>query len=171
MQSGRGSFDKAGNRAWSWATFFHVVAHLAMRTPFLTAAAESTRGNWRVIGDGAAIAMRSWHVMTQLPLVGQPTELGTGLHDLGPLQYWMLAVPRPHRPDDQPGTWTAVLVGVAPQLRPAGDVVDLVEGHTADRRQRRVPRFSTHTTRHLCLTDLARMGWELRGSSGSCRQY
>ncbi|MFF3505599.1 tyrosine-type recombinase/integrase [Streptomyces sp. NPDC003247] len=24
-----------------------------------------------------------------------------------------------------------------------------------------VPRFSTHTTRHLCLTDLARMGWEL----------
>ena len=25
----------------------------------------------------------------------------------------------------------------------------------------KVPRFSTHTTRHLCLTDLARMGWEL----------
>jgi integrase len=24
-----------------------------------------------------------------------------------------------------------------------------------------VQRFSTHTTRHLCLTDLARMGWEL----------
>ena len=24
-----------------------------------------------------------------------------------------------------------------------------------------VPRFSTHTIRHLCLTDLARMGWEL----------
>jgi integrase/recombinase XerD len=24
-----------------------------------------------------------------------------------------------------------------------------------------VPRFSTHTPRHLCLTDLARMGWEL----------
>lgn len=22
-------------------------------------------------------------------------------------------------------------------------------------------RFSTHTTRHLCLTDLARMGWEV----------
>jgi site-specific recombinase XerD len=25
----------------------------------------------------------------------------------------------------------------------------------------KVPQFSTHTTRHLCLTDLARMGWEL----------
>lgn len=24
-----------------------------------------------------------------------------------------------------------------------------------------VPQFSTHSTRHLCLTDLARMGWEL----------
>ena len=24
-----------------------------------------------------------------------------------------------------------------------------------------VPQFSTHTTRHLCLTDVARMGWEL----------
>jgi len=24
-----------------------------------------------------------------------------------------------------------------------------------------VSRFSTHTTRHLCLTDLARMGWEV----------
>jgi integrase/recombinase XerD len=24
-----------------------------------------------------------------------------------------------------------------------------------------VPRFSTHTLRHLCLTDLARMGWDL----------
>jgi integrase/recombinase XerD len=25
----------------------------------------------------------------------------------------------------------------------------------------RVPSFSTHTFRHLCLTDLARSGWEL----------
>ena len=24
-----------------------------------------------------------------------------------------------------------------------------------------VPQFSTHTLRHLCLTDLARSGWEL----------
>jgi integrase/recombinase XerD len=25
-----------------------------------------------------------------------------------------------------------------------------------------VPQFSTHTLRHLCLTDLARAGWELQ---------
>ncbi|MEV6762577.1 site-specific integrase [Streptomyces sp. NPDC051105] len=30
-----------------------------------------------------------------------------------------------------------------------------------------VERFSTHTTRHLCLTDLARMGWEVHASPRS----
>ncbi|MDI9938653.1 site-specific integrase [Rhodococcus sp. IEGM 1351] len=39
------------------------------------------------------------------------------------------------------GTWSKVVRRIAP----AADVL----------------RFSTHTTRHLCLTDLARMGWEL----------
>jgi integrase len=42
-----------------------------------------------------------------------------------------------------------------------------------------LPRFSTHTTRHLCLTDLARMGWELHAiasfaghrSTGSTLKY
>ncbi len=42
-----------------------------------------------------------------------------------------------------------------------------------------VPRFSTHTTRHLCLTDPARMGWEVHAiatfaghrSTGSTLQY
>lgn len=29
-----------------------------------------------------------------------------------------------------------------------------------------VPRFSTHTPRHLCLTDLARAGWELHAIAG-----
>jgi integrase len=28
-----------------------------------------------------------------------------------------------------------------------------------------ITRFSTHTCRHLCLTDLARMGWELQAIS------
>jgi integrase len=39
--------------------------------------------------------------------------------------------------------------------------VDLVEGRPAVALAAEVPRFSTHATRHLCLTDLARMGWEL----------
>jgi integrase len=39
--------------------------------------------------------------------------------------------------------------------------VDLVEGGASGGLGGDVPRFSTHTMRHLCLTDLARMGWEL----------
>ena len=34
-----------------------------------------------------------------------------------------------------------------------------------------VPRFSTHTTRHLCLTDLTRMGWELHAIAGIVLQH
>ena len=37
----------------------------------------------------------------------------------------------------------------------------VVEGGPAGRADGGVPGFSTHTTRHLCLTDLARMGWEV----------
>jgi hypothetical protein len=75
-----------------------VVTHVAAWTPFLTVVANSTHGNWRVVGDGAAIALRSWRAASHLPLVGQPTELGATLHaqplhDLGPLEYWLLAIP------------------------------------------------------------------------------
>jgi hypothetical protein len=52
------------------------------------------RGNWRFVGDGAGIALHSWDTLAgRVPLVGQPTELGRGLHDPGPLLYWLLAVP------------------------------------------------------------------------------
>jgi integrase/recombinase XerD len=52
--------------------------------------------------------------------------------------------PESHRNHSAPittWTWSKVIRGIA--LR-AG-----------------IPRFSTHTLRHLCLTDLARAGWEL----------
>ncbi|WP_369275796.1 tyrosine-type recombinase/integrase [Streptomyces sp. R11] len=39
--------------------------------------------------------------------------------------------------------------------------MDLVAGGARLALSAGVERFSTHTTRHLCLTDLARMGWEL----------
>ena len=41
------------------------------------------------------------------------------------------------------------------------ELLDLVEGGAADWAGCLFPQFSTHTTRHLCLTDLARMGWQL----------
>lgn len=39
--------------------------------------------------------------------------------------------------------------------------MDMVKGCAANSLAAGVPRFSTHTLRHLCLTDLARAGWEL----------
>ncbi len=63
--------------------------------------------------------------------------------------------------DAEPGPWAVVLVRVAPQ--PA-EPLTLWTWSKVVRRiamAAGVPRFSTHTMRHLCLTDLARMGWEL----------
>ena len=73
------------------------------------------------------------------------------------------AVGLPRAPgDDEPGARAAVPVGVASQPCPAADACGPGRRWSAGSRWRPgVPRFSTHTTRHLCLTDLARMGWEL----------
>jgi hypothetical protein len=79
--------------AISRAKVLRVTAHLASWTPFLTAVAASTRSTWHVVGDGAGIALRSWDATAHVPLVGQPTQLGHGLYDPGPLQYWLLAIP------------------------------------------------------------------------------
>jgi hypothetical protein len=70
-----------------------VAAHVAAWIPFLTSVAASWRGNWRVVGDGAVIALGSWTTFTRIPLVGQPTEFLGSPHDLGPAEYWLLAVP------------------------------------------------------------------------------
>jgi hypothetical protein len=76
------------------AVVFRVAAHLAAWLPFVAVVAGSTRGEWRVVGDGSGIATRSWGVLTgHVPLVGQVTQMARGVHDPGPLQYWLLAVP------------------------------------------------------------------------------
>jgi len=76
------------------ASLLRVATHVASWLPFLTAVADSMRAKWRVVGDGASIALHSWNALTAHgPLVGPTTELAHGLHDPGPLQYWLLAVP------------------------------------------------------------------------------
>jgi hypothetical protein len=85
---------KIGNTGTSgWAGVFRAVTHLAAWAPFVTAVAVVVQHPWRVVGDGAVIALHSWDTTVRVPLVGQPTALGHGLYDLGPLQYWLLAVP------------------------------------------------------------------------------
>ena len=69
-------------------------AHLAAWLPFLAGAAQLARDGWRPVGDEAAIALRSWSVLTgHGPLVGQATRLAHGAFDPGPLEYWLLAIP------------------------------------------------------------------------------
>ena len=78
----------------SGAMVLRVATHIAAWLPFLAVMASSGRGEWRVVGDGAGIASRSWGTLAgHVPLVGQATQLARGVHDPGPLQYWLLAIP------------------------------------------------------------------------------
>src|ERR1039457_3960430 len=78
----------------SLATVFRLAAHLAAWIPFAIGAIRSVQQGSPVIADGAAIALRSWDVLTPYgPLVGQATQLRDGVFDPGPLQYWLLAIP------------------------------------------------------------------------------
>jgi hypothetical protein len=78
----------------SLAIVFRLAAHLAAWIPFAAGAIRSVQPGSLVIADGAAIALRSWDVLTPYgPLVGQATQLHNGAFDPGPLQYWLLAVP------------------------------------------------------------------------------
>ena len=78
----------------SLATVFRLPAHLAAWIPFAIGAIRSVQQGSPAIADGAAIALRSWDVLTPYgPLVGQATQLRNGVFDPGPLQYWLLAIP------------------------------------------------------------------------------
>jgi hypothetical protein len=83
----------ANNGASGWTVVFRAVTHLAAWAPFVTAVAVAVQRPWRVVGDGAVIALYSWDTSGRVPLVGQPTMLGHSLYDPGPLQYWLLALP------------------------------------------------------------------------------
>lgn len=78
----------------SRAMVLRVATHIAAWLPFVAVVASSMRGEWRVVGDGAGIASRSWGTLGgHVPLVGQATQLARGVYDPGPLQYWLLAIP------------------------------------------------------------------------------
>jgi hypothetical protein len=78
----------------SLAAVLRLAAHLAAWIPFAIGAIRSVQKDSPVIADGAAIAVRSWDVLTPYgPLVGQATQLRHGAFDPGPLQYWLLAIP------------------------------------------------------------------------------
>lgn len=68
--------------------------HLAVWAPFVFATGFLLRRGWQPVADGAAIAIRSFDVLSAHgPLAGQATELAQGVFDPGPLEYWLLAIP------------------------------------------------------------------------------
>jgi hypothetical protein len=78
----------------SLATVVRLAAHVAAWVPFAIGALRAVQHGSPVVADGAAIALRSWDVLTPYgPLVGQATQLRLGAFDPGPLQYWLLAIP------------------------------------------------------------------------------
>lgn len=82
---------------------------LAAWLPFVIGAVRSAQQRLLPIGDGAAIALRSWDALTPYgPLVGQATALRNGAFDPGPLQYWLLAIPV-HMDPRQGVVWGAAL--------------------------------------------------------------
>jgi hypothetical protein len=63
-------------------------------TPLLYGLAKSLAAGWVATSDNSVIALRSLDVLTTHgPLVGQATRVGVGVFDLGPLEYWLLALP------------------------------------------------------------------------------
>src|SRR5258706_359947 len=71
-----------------------AVAHLAAWAPYLYGLAKWLASGWVATSDNGVIALRSLDVLTTHgPLVGQATRLGSGVFDLGPLEYWLLTLP------------------------------------------------------------------------------
>ena len=90
-------------------TAVRLAAHVAVWVPFVYALVRSLEHHWVALSDAAIIGLRSWDVFTAHgPLVGQATRLGQGQFDLGPLEYWLLAVPV-HLDPRHGSLWGAVL--------------------------------------------------------------
>jgi hypothetical protein len=99
-------------RLISWKRLIRAAAHVACWVPFIACAADSWRGPWRAVGDGAQIAITSWSTFSaRFPLIGKSNELPHSPHDLGPLQFWLLAVPV-HADTDRGVLWGAALLAM-----------------------------------------------------------
>ncbi len=99
------------------AVFLRIVAHAIAEVPVIVVAAIQISKGWVPTSDDAVIAWRTWDVFSgPVPLDGQFTQISAAGHhaafDLGPLQYYLLALPE--RIDPVHGLlWGAALVIVA----------------------------------------------------------
>src|SRR6202035_1515308 len=75
-----------------------LATGLAAALPVIVSTIKALRDGWLPAADEAVVATRAWDVFTShTPLVGQYSYAGrvTGkvTHSLGPMLYWLLAVP------------------------------------------------------------------------------
>lgn len=75
-----------------------LTTGLAAAVPVIASTLKALRDGWLPVADEAVVATRAWDVFTShTPLVGQYSYAGrvTGkvTHSLGPMLYWLLAVP------------------------------------------------------------------------------
>jgi hypothetical protein len=104
--------DPALARLIGWKRSIRAAAHVACWVPFIACAADSWRGPWRAVGDGAKITITSWSTFSaRFPLIGKSNELPHSPHYLGPLQFWLLAVPV-HADTDRGVLWGAALLAM-----------------------------------------------------------
>jgi hypothetical protein len=70
-----------------------ALLHGAAWLPLVVGLFGSIAGKWTATGDNAVISIRSWEQLSKHgTLVGQPTFI-SHVFDLGPMEYWLLALP------------------------------------------------------------------------------
>ena len=95
-----------------------LASGLAAALPVIFSVINAVAVGWTPLGDDAAIALRSYDVLTdRSPLVGLPSTGPTGVveeqaYHLGPLLFWLLALPA-HFADPSTLVVTVGLVNVA----------------------------------------------------------
>ncbi|HEV2874007.1 MAG TPA: hypothetical protein VGW14_02565 [Thermoleophilaceae bacterium] len=86
-------------RRWFVDRRFTLATGLAAALPIVVATVRAVVDGWVPLGDDALIAVRSYEVLTaHPPLLGMPSTGPTGVLDeqtfhLGPLLFWVLALP------------------------------------------------------------------------------
>jgi hypothetical protein len=93
-----------------------LAAHVTVWTVVLVPTLVEVADGWRPVRDDAMISIGAWQVFTaHSPLVG-PWSLASGTHypffDLGPLLFWLLALPV-HLDPGHGALWGAALVSAA----------------------------------------------------------
>jgi hypothetical protein len=110
-----------------------LATGLAAAVPVLVANIRAVRDGWLPVADMGVVATRAWDVFTShTPLVGQYSYAGrvTGkiTHSLGPMLYWLLALPA-HFGSPASITWTMgilntlAILGVVALARRRGGLV------------------------------------------------